>query len=63
MSYAEHIKTDRWFAWHPVELEDGTWVWLVTVERETDEYQDYYLGLTPVVTYRRLPSCATPHSL
>lgn len=22
-----------WFAWHPVQLDDGRWAWLRTVER------------------------------
>lgn len=24
----------RWFAWHPVELETGRWVWLEVIERQ-----------------------------
>lgn len=24
----------RWFAWHPIQLETGQWVWLETVERK-----------------------------
>lgn len=35
----EDARTERrenwphWFAWHPAKLEDGTWIWLSTVER------------------------------
>jgi hypothetical protein len=30
---AEESKTERWFAWYPVRLTDGSTVWLETVSR------------------------------
>lgn len=27
----------RWWAWHPVQLENGEWVWLEYVERRWEE--------------------------
>lgn len=46
---------DRWhdfFAWHPVTVKDGTWVWLEAVERRymygmTNRLPDYRLKRTP----------------
>ena len=29
----------RWFAWHPVEVSPGKWVWLETVTRRRKVYQ------------------------
>lgn len=23
-----------WFAWHPVKLSNGTWIWLETIQRK-----------------------------
>lgn len=34
----------RWFAWHPVELQDYHWTWLEVVERKLDGYSIDYVS-------------------
>ena len=35
----------KWFAWFPVQMPDGTWVWLEHVERRRVD-RPAYLGLS-----------------
>lgn len=42
-SYVPHSR-ERWFAWHPVETECGTLVWLEEIWRAFDRYgRAYYV--------------------
>jgi hypothetical protein len=50
-SDAELRKWHRWYAWHPVTLDDGRWAWLCWVERAAD-----YGGYGVSWNYR-LPGC------
>ncbi|WPZ28996.1 hypothetical protein T8A63_15385 [Sulfitobacter sp. OXR-159] len=42
----------RWFAWHPVQMDNGDWVWLQSVERIVDHYRGPFLRLDCVYRYR-----------
>lgn len=42
----------RWFAWHPIQMDSGEWVWLETVERTVDYYDGPFLALDMVWKYR-----------
>jgi hypothetical protein len=35
-------KWHLWFAWRPVQINDGTWVWLERVYRKYTMYYDGY---------------------
>ena len=52
-SFSEMLTWKKWFAWHPVETEDGKFVWLETVERRCPDNWASYYGTIPHI-YRRL---------
>lgn len=37
----EGKKIEKWFAWHPVQLEDESWRWLCFVNRRFIFYYDH----------------------
>lgn len=46
-------RTRRWFAWRPVQLDSGEWVWLEMVTRITTQLPNIW-GHAPVVeSYKR----------
>jgi hypothetical protein len=48
-----HVKTEKWFAWHPVKTDNKGWVWLNFVNRTIDERPLVYLGLHPEYSYTK----------
>lgn len=43
----------RWFAWHPVRMDNGEWKWLCFLERRGDITPDF-----DFVFMYRLPNCS-----
>ncbi len=48
------IEISRWYAWYPVKTENDGWVWLEVVTKKVDNRPEYYQGLLPVTTYKRI---------
>ena len=54
MKHTDYICTKEWFAWRPVRLDSGEWVWLDWVEKTTDDRPLVYLGLLTEYSYKRV---------
>jgi|688.fasta_scaffold136092_2 hypothetical protein len=55
MTHQDYIKTEKWFAWHPVKTDNKGWVWLNFVNRTIDERPLVYLGLHAEYSYTNKP--------
>lgn len=54
MKHTDYVYTEEWFAWRPVRLDTGKWVWLKMVERTVDERPLVYQGLLETYSYKSL---------
>lgn len=48
MKYKPYKAIYNWFAWYPVLTINNGWMWLVTVERFTDNMYTYYYYKEPI---------------
>jgi len=51
-----HTKQKTWFAWFPVQCENGKWVFWKRVIKEEEHYDNWYmdLHLGPEIRYKEL---------